>query len=136
MIEVVNKTRSDINLQLVKKVSAKFLELIRENRDVSIVFVGDMRIQALNKAYRRKDKVTDILSFDGDSDFFGEIIIDYAQIKRQAKIFSKNVKDELVFILIHGLLHLQGYDDKTEKGRVEMERLGYSFVKKIMTKIK
>jgi len=115
----------------VSGVSAKFLELIKEKRDVSIVFVGDVRMQALNKAYRHKDKVTDILSFDGDRDLFGEIIIDYAQIKRQAKIFSKSVKDELVFILIHGLLHLQGYDDKTEKGRLEMEKLGEKYVKKI-----
>ncbi|MBU4216300.1 rRNA maturation RNase YbeY [Candidatus Parcubacteria bacterium] len=131
MVDVVNKTRSNINLKLVEKVSSKFLELIKEKRDVSIVFVGDKRIQDLNKSYRHKDKVTDILSFDGDRDFFGEIIIDYAQIKRQAKIFSKSVKDELVFILIHGLLHLQGYDDKTEKGRLQMEKLGESFVKKI-----
>lgn len=131
MIDIANKTRSKIDLKLVERVTAKFLELIKERRDVSIVFVGDVRIQSLNKIYRRKDKVTDILSFDGDKDFFGEIIIDYAQIKRQAKVFSKNVKDELVFILIHGLLHLQGYDDMTEKGRVEMEKLGEKFVKKI-----
>jgi len=131
MIDIINKTRSNINLKLVSGVSAKFLELIKEKRDVSIVFVGDVRMQALNKAYRHKDKVTDILSFDGDRDLFGEIIIDYAQIKRQAKIFSKSVKDELVFILIHGLLHLQGYDDKTEKGRLEMEKLGEKYVKKI-----
>lgn len=131
MVEIINKTRSGIDLKLVERVTQKFLDLIKDRRDVSIVFVGDKRIQDLNKTYRRKDKVTDILSFDGDKDFFGEIIIDYAQIKRQAKVFSKNVKDELVFILIHGLLHLQGYDDMTERGRVEMEKLGEKFVKKI-----
>lgn len=131
MTDVTNKTRSKIDLNLVIKVSERFLELNNEKRDVSIVFVGDRRIRNLNKFYRQKDKVTDILSFDGDRDFFGEIIIDYAQIKRQSKIFSKSVKDELVFILIHGLLHLQGYDDKTEKGRLEMEKLGEEFVKKI-----
>ncbi|MBU4347150.1 rRNA maturation RNase YbeY, partial [Patescibacteria group bacterium] len=60
--------------------------------------------------------------------FLGEVIIDYAQIKRQAREFGSGVNDELVFILVHGLLHLLGYDDKTEKGAKEMERLGEKFI--------
>lgn len=132
MVEIINKTRSNINLRLVKKIAEKFLELNKEKRDVSIVFVGDKRIQDLNRLYRKKDKVTDILSFDGDEDSFGEIVIDYQQIKRQAKVFSKSLKDELVFILIHGLLHLLGYNDKTEREYREMEKLGYLFMKKII----
>ena len=113
MVEIINKTRSRIDLVLVKKVAQRFLELNKQKNDVSIVFVGDKRIRDLNRVYRQKDRITDILSFDGDGGFFGEIIIDFAQIKRQAKVFSKSIKDELVFILIHGLLHLSGYDDKT-----------------------
>jgi probable rRNA maturation factor len=132
MIDVVNKTRTKIDLKLVRRVVLRYLELNKEKRAVSVVFVGDKRIRDLNKKYRHKDKITDILSFEGDNYFFGEIIIDYAQIKRQARIFSKNTKAELIFILIHGLLHLQGYDDMTEKGRLEMERLGEDFVKKII----
>ena len=92
--------------------------------------VGDKTIRKLNKIYRHKDKTTDILSFDGEDDFLGEIIINYAQIKRQAKKFNNTVKKELMFILAHGLLHLIGYDDKDEKGRLKMEKLGNEFIKK------
>ncbi len=133
MIEINNKTRSNINLRLVKLTTEKFLKFNKKNNyNISIAFVGDRVIQKLNKAYRDKDKITDILSFKGENNFLGEIIIDYLQIKRQAKKFSNSVKNELVYILVHGLFHLLGYDDKTEKGRKEMEQLANNFIKKIV----
>lgn len=130
MVEINNKTRSKINLRLVKKISDKFLEDYGiANKTVSIAFVGDGKIRKLNKIYRDKDKVTDVLSFaDDDEGALGEIIIDYAQIKRQSRKFSKNTEQELVFILVHGLLHLLGYEDKTDKGAREMEEEGKKFI--------
>jgi probable rRNA maturation factor len=131
MVEINNKTKNKINLGLIKKATEKFLKLNRKkNYDVSIAFVGDSVMRKLNKAYRGKDKATDVLSFAGENNFLGEIIIDYAQIKRQAKAYKNSVQQELVFILIHGLLHLLGYNDKTEKGRNEMERIDKEFVSK------
>lgn len=99
--------------------------------ELSIAFVGDKIIRDLNKVYRGIDKTTDILTFSGEDKFLGEVIIDYAQIKRQAKKFNNSIKKELIFILVHGLLHLLGYDDKTEKGRLEMEEMGEEFIKVI-----
>lgn len=132
IIEINNKTKSKIDLKTVKTVTEKFLEKNRKkNKEVSIVFVGDKSIRKLNKEYRGKDKVTDVLSFDGEEGFLGEILIDYAQIKRQAKKFNNSTKDELIFILVHGLLHLIGYEDKTEKGRLKMEELGNKFIKNL-----
>ncbi len=129
MIEINNKTKSRIDLNLVKKIVDKFLKTYKKRDcEASIAFVGDRVIRKLNRNYRETDKVTDILSFPGEGDFLGEIIIDYAQIKRQAKKYGKTIKQELVFILVHGLLHLSGYNDKTEKGRREMERLGEKFI--------
>lgn len=129
MIEINNKTKSRIDLKLVKKISDKFLKTHKKrNCEVSIAFVGDSVIRKLNRNYRKIDKATDVLSFPGEGDFLGEIIIDYAQIKRQARKFGSSVNDELVFILVHGLLHLIGYDDKTERGAKEMERLGEKFI--------
>lgn len=132
MIEINNKTRSRIDVEFVKKVSEKFLKKYKiKNKEVSIVFVGDSAIRKINKQYRGKDKATDVLSFEGEDEFLGEILIDYAQIKRQAKKFKNKTKDELVFILVHGLLHLLGYDDETEKGRLKMEKLGNNFIKSL-----
>ncbi|MDA3839923.1 MAG: rRNA maturation RNase YbeY [Patescibacteria group bacterium] len=129
-IDISNKTRTKIDLKLVKKVSEQFLTKYKKNKfELSVVFVGDRRMQTINKIYRGYNKITDILSFEGEEEFLGELIIDYAQIERQAKNFNNSVREELVFILVHGLLHLLGYDDKTEKEEFKMIALGENFIK-------
>ena len=150
VIEISNKTKSKINLRLIKKTAEDFLLYYKDfrnllllsvsetlkprrsgknNYEVSIVFVGDRLIRRLNKIYRGTDKTTDVLSFEGEENFLGEIIICYPQIKRQAKKYKHSARQELVFVLVHGLLHLLGYDDKIEKGRREMMALGEEFMK-------
>ena len=134
MIEINNKTRSKIDLVLVQKVVENFLKYYKkQNCEVSIAFVGDKTIRRLNKTYRGVNKITDVLAFfdNEQNNFLGEIIISYIQVKRQAKRFNNSVRQELIFILVHGLLHLLGYDDKTEKSRREMERLGEEFIGKL-----
>ncbi len=132
MIEINNTTGNKINLALIRKTVKKFLELCGRNKfTVSIALVGDGRIRALNKQYRQLDKTTDVLAFSGEDNFLGEIIINYQQVKRQAGKFNQSVQRELLFILVHGLLHLLGYDDETEKGRREMESLGENYLKRL-----
>ena len=138
MLDINNKTRSRINLVLIRKVAIKFLIKYRlHQQEVSIVFVGDILMRRLNKKFRNKDRVTDVLSFrDSDSSikqtgYLGEIIIDYQQIKRQAKQRKHSIQTELVYILVHGLLHLVGYDDKTERQAKKMHSLGAKFINQI-----
>jgi probable rRNA maturation factor len=115
-------------------VSVKFLQAHRDTRAVSIVFVGDTTMHKLNKQLRGKDRPTDVLSFrETDSDypdqnFLGEVMIDYQQIKRQAK---HGVQNELIFILVHGLLHLRGYNDDTDQQAAVMDRLTKKFLQTI-----
>jgi len=136
MIEINNKIRSNIKIKKVKEVSEQFLKIYKKEKfNISIAFVGDKTIQKLNKDYRKKNRVTDVLVFreepsDKNKDL-GEIIINYAQIKRQAKIYKNSEHKELDYILIHGLLHIMGYDDKNEKGRKEMEDIGEKIIKKM-----
>ena len=130
VVEINNKTKNRIDLSLIKKAAEKFLRAYKKtDYSVSIALVGDKKIRKLNRRYRGVDGVTDVLSFPGEEKFLGEIIIDYNQVKRQAGKFGNKPKDELIFILVHGLLHLLGYDDRTEEGRREMERLGNKFLK-------
>ncbi len=132
MININNKTKDKINLSLVKKTVNKFLESYKLfEKEISIAFVSETRMKELNKRYRGIDKVTDVLSFSGEDNFFGEIVINYAQIKKQAKKFNNNSEEELVFILVHGLLHLFGYEDETKTGQREMKKLGEKFIKSI-----
>ena len=129
-VEINNRTRSRIDEKFITRVAEKFFSRYKINKDLSIAFVGDQAMRRLNRGYRGQDKVTDILSFESaEKSELGEIVIDYMQIKRQSKKYSKSVKEELVFILVHGLLHLAGYDDDTEKKRSEMIKLGERFIK-------
>ena len=130
VVEINNKTKNRIDLSLIKKAAEKFLRAYKKtDYSVSIALVGDKKIRKLNRRYRGVDGVTDVLSFPGEEKFLGEIIIDYNQVKRQAGKFGNKPKDELIFILVHGLLHLLGYDDRTEAGRKKMEKSGNEFIK-------
>ncbi|MBU0646826.1 rRNA maturation RNase YbeY [Patescibacteria group bacterium] len=134
LVEVNNQTKKKINLTLIKKTTELFLQFYNLNKkEVSIAFVNDLVSKKLNKTYRGIDKPTDVLSFSmqdvDNKNFLGEIIINYEQIIRQAKQAENTIQQELIFILVHGLLHLIGYDDATEKGAEKMEKLGKEFIK-------
>lgn len=137
LVEVNNKTRSKINLTLVRKITEKFLKVHKIKQGVSIVFVGDWTMRKINYALRGKNRPTDVLSFcekESDyylTDFLGEIMIDYQQLKRQAKQSGQSVQKELVFILVHGLLHLIGYDHRNDHEEKKMNQLTKKFIAKL-----
>lgn len=143
MIEINNKTDFDIDSSLVESVVEKFLEEHEKSGySVSIAIVGSDEIKKINKECRGIDSVTDILSFENDRDeqdvweegkgeYFGELIICYSRIIEQAKKYSDNTKQEFIFILVHGLLHLAGFEDQSDEGIAEMENQGKKFVQKL-----
>ena len=90
-----------------------------KNAYFSIVFVDDKTIQDINRDYRGKDRITDVISFafeDNDKKSYnnirilGEIYICIPQMERQAMEYGHSQKRELSFLTVHGLLHLLGYD--------------------------
>lgn len=131
-IEINNKAGYDIDPNLVKKVVEVFRRVykIDKKKEISLAFVSGSEMKKLNFAYRGMDKTTDVLSFEGQGNFLGEIVVDFKQIKRQAGSFGNSAEDELIFILTHGLLHLIGHDDKTESARLGMIKQGEKFIKK------
>ncbi len=101
-----------------------FFVLKKEKQDgsISVHLVGDAKIKNLNKIYRGKNQTTDVLSFasrDGKDfcfgDDLGDIFISVAQIRRQAKENSVSFRQELIRMLVHGVLHILGYDHQKEK---------------------
>ncbi len=120
-VSINNKSRTKINKKEIVDLIDFFSKYYKlKDQELSIAIVGDRVMRRLNNEYRKKDKTTDILSFAGEDDFLGELIIDYSQIKRQTFYFSQDTKKELLFIIVHGLLHLIGYDDNNEKNRIIM----------------
>lgn len=105
--------------------------------ELEINAVGDEKIKQLNKTYGGIGKVTDVLSFAWREDkvvksgnnFLGQIYICYPQITRQAKKFKVPAKEEFARILIHGILHLLGYDHQEKKDAEKMFKLQEGLVK-------
>lgn len=119
---LTNKTRNNPPL------SGLFLQKIKETvigkkYNVSLVLVGETRMLAINKKYRRKSYATNVLSFEIDPEA-GEIYICPAILHKQLKKFSMTYKKLFTFIFIHGLLHLRGLDHGPE-----MEKLEQKFLK-------
>ncbi len=100
-------------------------EGVAENVEMGLVIATDKRVQELNRTYRGKDSTTDVLSFPFSEDaggecpfpavpdgirHLGEIILSYPQARRQAAERGHSVKREAAILIIHGVLHLLGYD--------------------------
>ena len=113
-----------------------------ENSELSITLTDDENIHALNKKYRGIDRATDVLSFafresdepeviGADFDILGDVIISLERAKVQAQEFGHSFLREIIFLEVHGLLHLLGYDHIADDERQEME----AEQKFIMTKL-
>lgn len=93
-----------------------------KSANVSIAFVGDRRMSSLNTRYRGMRATTDVLSFPGRENELGEIIISVPQARRQASLYGQSLARELDLLVVHGLLHLIGYDHLRPKERARMTR--------------
>ena len=161
MLEIHNFTQNEIDekffqrvAEIVLKTAAKEkfdLTSLKKEIEISLAIVGDGRMRKLNKMYRGKNRVTDVLAFDNksvipylakafprlkkgqDIEFIeppdnikrlGEVIICYPRAKKQAKRLDHSLEKELNVLLIHGILHLLGYEDeKSEKEAEEMKEM-------------
>jgi probable rRNA maturation factor len=86
---------------------------------VTVAVVSDGRIRALNHRYRRKFRVTDVLSFPSeDPGYLGDIVIAAGVARRHARQAGHSLQTELRVLALHGLLHLLGYDHERDDGRM------------------
>lgn len=110
---------------------AKEKENIHEDAELSVTFVDKDEIQEINKNYRDKDRVTDVISFALEEDepdiigldiprVLGDIIICTDVVKEQAESYNHSFERELGFLALHGFLHLLGYDHMNEEDEKEM----------------
>ncbi len=84
---------------------------------LSILLCGDARMRELNRAWRGKDRPTDVLSFpSGETAFLGDLVVDVPYAARQARRLGHSLEREVKVLLAHGILHLLGYDHETDDG--------------------
>ncbi|GIN55816.1 endoribonuclease YbeY [Lederbergia ruris] len=128
LIDAIDETGqlTEENLGMIEKLltHAAEVEEIDEEAEVSLIFVSNPKIQEINKEYRGKDQVTDVISFALEESLEGEVMIQGTQLPRvlgdiiisldrteeQAREYGHSFKRELGFLAVHGFLHLLGYD--------------------------
>lgn len=148
MIEINNLTTNPIDEEFLKRIAKKVLEEEKKERsDLSIALIGQGRMRKLNKKYLGKNRVTDVLAFPeskvllekfkiGPAQKFqglGEIVICLREVKKNARRFKSTFEKELATCLIHGILHLLGYDHEiSEEKAKEMEKRQEYYLSKII----
>lgn len=113
MIEINNLTNFAVDKPFFSGVAKKVLKgENKETENISIAFVDSQEIQKLNKKYRGKDKATDVLSFD-----YGEVVLCPEIIEQDAKKSGTDFKKAMANMLIHGILHVLGYDHEISQAK-------------------
>jgi len=129
-IEVRNlQKKKRLDLRLLKKVASSVLKekLVSEDREVSITLVDNAKIKQLNERFRGVRDFTDVLAFPLGGEFIstknllGEVIISVEAADKHARERGHSLEDELILLLIHGILHLLGYRDDDERERKVMQ---------------
>lgn len=129
---VINDNYGYQDYDYLKSVIERTLQHEKVNNSIfSIIFVDNEEIHKINKTYRNVDKITDVISFalednetvKDEQRFLGDIYISIPKMKEQAQDYGHSEKRELSFLIVHGLLHLLGYDHMTSQEEKEMFRI-------------
>ncbi len=118
-----------VNIEFIEDQADQILaDLDSNDKELSILVVDDSRIRELNLQYREKDSATDVLSFpqleeDEEPGFsghlLGDVVLSIETAKIQAKEHNLSLEEELILLLIHGILHLLGYDHERSASEAE-----------------
>ena len=128
-ILITDQSGTRINKRLIKETVLSVLKLLNqpEGACLSICFLDTKGITGANKRYFKKNKATDVIAFansparrDFYRDYLGDIIICPQQAKKNAKSYETSLEYELTLYIVHGILHLLGYDDVKTSGRRNM----------------
>ena len=126
------QTECSINCENLENQIKTILPLLKcQNKELSILLTDDKKIQKLNKQYRNKNISTDVLSFsqnEGEENglehnLLGDIVISISTAMRQSSEHNLSIDEEIVLLLIHGILHLLGFDhERSDEEAVYMKK--------------
>lgn len=133
MIEIINNQRKIKFDKTIFQIFAEHAAVIIEetkNKTFTVAFVSDSKMRRLNKIFRGQRRTTDVLSFpfepdefDSDTNNLGDIIISIEQAARQANENHLTLEREIKQLVLHGILHLCGYDHETDDGEMNAREL-------------
>jgi probable rRNA maturation factor len=120
-IELYQKQRKiKIDEEFLKEKIEVLKNIIKiQLKKIFVYLVGNRMIKRINKIFFNKNKPTDVVTFKY-LDGLGEIIISVEECKKNAKLYSNTIEEEILYVLIHGVLHLNGYKDSSQEERKKM----------------
>ena len=133
MVEVVNRQRRrEVDVGRWRAFAERALRAVgaKPARGATVAFVSDRRMRELNRQFRGRDYATDVLSFPAEPDEFegdeaegyiGDVVVSLERAAAQAAEHGLTFENEVEQLILHGLLHLSGYDHETDEG--QMNRL-------------
>jgi len=132
MVDFLNLRKIRMKKNLFEKTTRQILRKEKKEGKISVVLVEPLEIKKINRKYRGKNKITDVISFSNknikDKKFFsaenelGEIFLCPKELEKIAKTTDSDLNSEIIKSFIHGLLHLLGYDHLKKNERLKMER--------------
>lgn len=132
---VVNVSRPERSYTISKKVIEKVVRFVLQKEkysagEVALVFVNDAIISAIHKKYLHHHTTTDVITFSlgEQGELQSEIYVNIVQARRQAAAFGVSIKNEIIRLIVHGLLHAVGYDDVEVKKKEIMLRMQEQYV--------
>lgn len=120
-IHVQNRQRCvPVNEEVFRRFGARLARTVRLSPEsFSAVLVSDRRMREFNRRYRRKSGATDVLSFPlEENGYLGDVVISVETAQRQARKLGHGLQTELQLLLLHGVLHLMGYDHEADNGQM------------------
>ena len=143
LVENLHSTYQPDKRKIVN-LAKKILSSEKADLSLDIILVGDDFIRELNRKFRKKNRVTDVLAFgmrEGEQigleiDYLGDVYVCLDQAKRQAKEYDVSLIEEVHRLVAHGILHLLGYEHKTKKQKEKMKKLEDYFIAQMRGKIK
>ena len=136
-VDLHNKANIDLDQESIRGL----LELVLSDNkhqaaEINIIITDDDSLRLMKKEYFNQDVYTDIIAFNIDEDpFEGELYISHDRVSDNAKKFDQTFEGELKRILIHGTLHLCGFDDQTKEDKLKMTSMEENYLKKFSGKI-
>lgn len=109
-----------VNQAALRRFSARLGRALRLRPDsFAVALVSHQRSAALNRRYRRRPQATDVLSFAAEGNgALGEVVISVPTAQRNARRYRHSLEEEIKLLMVHGVLHLVGYDHETDSGQM------------------
>jgi probable rRNA maturation factor len=127
---ILHRSSVDFPFRYLKPVARNLLSHeAPQGAQVNVILSDNRLLRRLNKRFRKKDRPTDVLSFSFNEPLFlGEVYISLDKAKKQAREYGATLKEEVVRLMIHGLLHLLGYTHYRTKERMRMEGMEQKYL--------